>query len=50
MEYYKDVEYYKKVVVGETTAADQIAALVRLRSDGAITEDELRTLKAGVIG
>lgn len=46
----RDVEYYKKVVVGETTAADQIAALVRLRSDGAITEDEFRTLKAGVIG
>ena len=35
-----DVDYYEKAVVGTTTAADQIAALARLRSDGSITEDE----------
>ena len=45
-----DVDYYKKAVVGNTPAADQIAALARLRSDGSITDEEYLTLKAGVIG
>jgi membrane protein implicated in regulation of membrane protease activity len=45
-----DVDRYNEDVIGNTTAADQIAELARLRSGGSITEDEYLTLKAGVIG
>ncbi len=44
-----DVDYYKSAVTSDVTAADQIAALARLRADGSLTEDEYRTLKAKVV-
>lgn len=45
----RDVDHYRKAVVGDTSAADQIAALARLHSDGSISDDEYETLKAKVI-
>jgi hypothetical protein len=46
----RDVEHYKDVVTSDLTAADQIAALARLRAEDSITEVEYQALKAGVIG
>ena len=45
----RDVERYNADVVGDPTAANQIAELARLHADGSIDDDEYRILKAKVI-
>jgi hypothetical protein len=45
-----DVDHYESAVTDNLSAADQIAALARLRADGSLTEDEYQSLKAAVIG
>ena len=47
----RDAEAYEAAVVpGGTVKAEQIATLARLRSEGAITENEYLKLKAEAIG
>ena len=45
----RDVERYNADVVGDPTAASQIAELARLHAEGSIDDDEYQNLKARVI-